>query len=187
MRRVRRLHVGWPGFVALLLSTLIGPMSACSRLATAPAASVSSREEVSTAPPVRDSASLPAGTLVSVRLTAAVPVVSAPGTNSFEGSVEQPIVIRGDTIIPRGTMVDGRVESAMESDLKPNRGYVRLALQSIQIGGSEIPVQTASLFVRQASLTPAASSAIRVEKGRLLTFRLTNPVTFSVQRTEAGR
>lgn len=170
-----------------MFAAIMGLATGCSRFTGAPVDAASRPQGTSVSAAVRDSASLPAGTLLSVRLTAPVPAASASGMNSFAGAVEEPIVVRGDTVIPRGATVDGRVESALASDLKPNRGYVRLALESIQVGGSEVPVQTTSLFVRQAALTPASSPMIRVEKGRLLTFRLLNAVTFSVQRTRAGR
>ena len=58
------------------------------------------------------------------------------------------MVIDGNKLIPRGAAVSGRVESARASNLKRNRGYVRLVLETIHLSGASLPVQTASLFVR---------------------------------------
>lgn len=127
-------------------------------------------------PPFRDSQSLPAGTLLSVRLTNPVYAESSISSTSFQGVVTQPVVIDGNTVIPLGANVSGLVESVRASQVKPNRGYVRLALQSVEVSGSEIPLRTASLFAPQAPAPGLAPSLIRLEKGRQLTFRVSEPV-----------
>jgi hypothetical protein len=124
--------------------------------------------------PFHDSQNLPAGTLLTVRLKSPIPAEN-PGTNSFAATVDEPVVIQGNTLIPRGAVVTGRVESVRTSNVKPDRGYVRLALQSVRVGGVDVPVQTASLFARQAPVQ--VSSLVRLEKGRRLTFRFIEPVS----------
>lgn len=133
--------------------------------------------------PFHDSQSLPAGTLLTVRLKGPVTAGDSATEISFEAVVDEPVVIEGNTLIPRGTAAAGRIESARISKVKPNRGYVRLALASVHIGGLDLPVQTASLFARQ---TPQSDAVIRLEKGRRLTFRLTEPFYISTQRAQAG-
>jgi len=61
---------------------------------------------------------------------------------------------------------------------------VRLALDSIHLGGVDVPVQTASLFTRQ---NPESDDLIRLEDGRRLTFRLTGSVYLGTQRAQIGR
>jgi hypothetical protein len=136
--------------------------------------------------PFHDPQNLPAGTLVTVQLKNAVYGGITDSHASFEAVVAEPVVVEGNTLIPRGASVSGRVESARTSKVRPNRGYIRLALQSVQLGGSDLPVQTASLFARQAPLTDTSPSLIRLEKGRRLTFRLTEAVYTTSQRTLAG-
>jgi len=138
--------------------------------------------------PFHESQNLPAGTLLTVRLK--TPVAAAnPGANgTFEGVVDEPVVIEGNKLVPRGAMVAGRVESARVSNVKRDHGYVRLVLDSIHMGGVSLPIQTSSLFVRGnagdaqavgAEGTPGetpkkvSTIVIRLEKGRRLTFRLT--------------
>ncbi len=125
--------------------------------------------------PLQNLENLPAGTLVTVRLQAPVYASTVTSETSFEAVVAEPVVVEGNTLIPRGASVAGRVESARTSKLKPNRGYVRLALQSVQVGDVRVPVQTASLFAREAPLGDDPISAIHLEKGRRLTFRLAEP------------
>ena len=140
--------------------------------------------------PFRDDQSLPAGTLLTVRLKnpiSAEDPASARGT--FEAVVDEPLVVNGNILVPRGASAAGRVESARSSNVKRNRGYVRLILDSIDVSGRDLPVQTSSLFARgifddatagEASTPPAV---IRLEKGRRLTFRLTESVYVANQRT----
>ena len=147
--------------------------------------------------PFHDSQNLPAGTLLTVRLKNPISADN-PGANAkFEAVVDEPVVIAGNPLIPRGVTVAGRVESAGTSNVRHNRGYVRLALDSMQFTGANLPIQTSSLFVRGNAVdsamektgippagTPSAQSpsAIRVEKGRRLTFRLTEPAYLAVSQ-----
>ena len=103
------------------------------------------------------------------------------GGDSFEAVVDQPIVVDGNTLIPRGASVAGRVQSSGVSKGKSAGGYLRLALQSLRVGDSEVPVETASLFAREFPQTDAAGSSVRLEKGRRLTFRLSQGAYISPQ------
>lgn len=121
----------------------------------------------------------PAGTLVTVRLKSAAYAGMSPSDALFEAVVVEPVVVDGYTLVPVGASAAGRVESARTSNLKPNRGYVRLALQTLQLGDRRIPVQTDSLFAREAPMGASPISAIHLEKGRRLTFRLTDSANSS--------
>jgi hypothetical protein len=128
--------------------------------------------------PFQDPQSLPAGTLLTVRTKSSISAENPDANETFVAMVDQPVVIDGNQLVPLGAMVSGRVESARASNLKRNRGYVRLTLESIQLAGSDVPVQTSSLFVRgRAGPTQASESpVVRLERGRRLVFRLTEPV-----------
>jgi len=133
--------------------------------------------------PFRDSQDLPAGTLVTVRLKE--PISSDyPGESlGFGAVVDEPVQVEGTTLLPRGASVAGRVESARTSQVKRNRGYIRLTLDAIDFGGRQLPVQTASLFVHgntghsPLSESESSSQVIHLESGRRLTFRLIEPVS----------
>lgn len=145
--------------------------------------------------PFQEARNLPVGTLLTVRLKHPISADNPSAKETFEAVIDEPVVIEGNRLVPRGTSVAGRVESAQSSNVGRNRGYVRLALNSIHLAGANLPVQTSSLFVKgnaSASLAPQGDDqrdaqegetrptqtqarVIRLEKGRRLTFRLTEP------------
>jgi hypothetical protein len=138
--------------------------------------SYSSNDPSETEVPFQTSRVLPAGTLLIVRLKATL--VASGSESPFEGALDEPIVMDGDTVVPRDATVSGRIESAHLSKAAPERGYVRLVLNSVEVDGVSVPIQTASLFARQRSAADVDSRAIRLHKGRRLTFRLKEPVFF---------
>jgi hypothetical protein len=157
--------------------------------------------------PFQEARNLPAGTLLTVRLKYPISAENPGEKETFEAVMDEPVVIEGNRLVPRGTSVAGRVESVQSSNVGRNRGYVRLALDSIHLAGANLSVQTSSLFVKgnasasapqgddqrdaqEAETHPAQPQAgvIRLEKGRRLTFRLTEPAYVAAsQRTPADR
>jgi hypothetical protein len=149
--------------------------------------------------PFHDSQNLPAGTLLTVRLKHPISAQNPAANGTFEALVDEAVVIEGNRLVPRGAVVEGRVESARASDVRRNGGYVRLALDSLHLAGGSLPIRTSSLFVRgnagsnplpQGEIPSGAPSAsvVRIEKGRRLTFRLTEPAYVAAsQRTPLSR
>jgi hypothetical protein len=133
------------------------------------------------------SPTLPVGTLLTVKLGVALSSAEVGANQIFSGVIEEPIMSEGNVLVPLGTSVEGRVESARSSNGRPHTGYVRLTLDSITIEGKQTPLHTASLFargdlVRRADLSAigdagpkGAPGEIRLEKGHRLIFRLTAP------------
>ena len=152
-----------------------------------------------TALPFHDRQSLPAGTLLTVRLKNPVSAENPDANVTFEAIVDEPVVVEGNQLVSRGATVAGRVESARASNLKRDRGYVRLALDSIRVAGLTVPIQTSSLFVSgnsgETRVPPAGTpqndsdvTVVHLEKGRRLTFRLNESVYVAGgQRAAANR
>ncbi len=146
-------------------------------------------------PPFRDTLSLPAGTMITVRLQNALVAGHPDDAGSFDALVDSSVVVEGNTIVPRGTSVIGRIEGARASNVDRNQGYVRLTLESLSLAGRRLPLQTSSLFARgnagdtgdtadpgEAASSPVVHSPIvHLNKGRRLTFRLTEPVLLAQQ------
>lgn len=113
--------------------------------------------------------------------------IVAEGVNAntaFQAVVDEPIEVGGGELVPAGAVVSGRVEAARASNLKRDTATVRLTLESIDFSGTKLPLQTSSLFVSgkpRANRNPQRvsdgdeSTAVRIEKGRRLVFRLTEP------------
>jgi hypothetical protein len=144
--------------------------------------------------PFHDPQNLPAGTLLTVRLKNTISAQNPVVKRIFEAVLDEAVVVEGNKLVPRGATVIGRVESARSSAVGRNRGYVRLALDSIQFGDVSLPISTSSLFVpgeagtttvtQGDALHGGAPRLIHVEKGRRLTFRLTEPAYVAAsQRT----
>ncbi len=147
-----------------------------------------SAQNTSTTPgnslPFHDSQNLPSGTLLTVQLKDSLSAAKPAAHDSFEATMDEPVVIDGNTLIPRGAAVVGRVESFSISTVRPNHGYIRLKLESVHVAGLDLPVQTASLFVRPAPRKGASSPTIRLDKGHRLTFRLAEPLYLATQRAQ---
>jgi hypothetical protein len=162
-----------------------------SSLSAPPAQGNSLRPESSI--PFRDFRGLPAGTLLTVRLKRPILADGRGASEAFDAIVDEPVLVEGNTLLPRGSSVAGRVEAAHASRLKRNRGYVRLKLDSIAVAGQELPVQTLSLFVNgnadesEAGGSEASPGIIRLESGRRLTFRLAEPVLLTTREATPSR
>ena len=132
--------------------------------------------------PFAGSQSLPIGTLLTVRLKDPVWTDAPDARGTFEAILDEAVTVDGSTLVPRGAIVSGRVESAHASKIRDNRNYVRLTLDAIDLEGYDFPVQTSSLFARgRSSITATGErkdslAVIHLEKGRRLIFRLTEPV-----------
>jgi hypothetical protein len=143
--------------------------------------------------PFRDFQGLPAGTLLTVRLKNPIFADGRGASEAFDAIVDEPVLVEGNTLLPRGASVAGRVEAAHASRLKRNRGYVRLKLDSLAFAGQELPIQTSSLFVNgnadesEAEGSEGSPGIIRLESGRRLTFRLTEPVLLTSRTATPGR
>lgn len=131
------------------------------------------------------SLNLPSGTLLSVRLNAAISSEVRGQDSSFTASLDEPIVIDGRTIVARGANVTGRVDSAQNSGRSDGRGYLCLTLDSIEVGGRDLSVSTSTLFAKGTSTVLSdrheKGLIVRVEQGRHLTFRLTAPLSLNPQ------
>ncbi len=141
---------------------------------------------------------LPSGTLLTVDLVTALSIAKVHVGDTFTAMVVAPLIVEGETIIPHGATVTGKVESAQAgpSGLVPGSGYFELILSTLTVDGRTVALQTSSLFARgnilhsrmisSAGSAGAHSDGVRVQKGRALTFRLTAPVTLDGRNPMAG-
>ena len=100
---------------------------------------------------VPDEVIVPAGTAVSVRLQNAVSSVSNRAGDEFSAVLDDPIVVNGQTVAPRGAAVKGRVVAARSSGRMHKSGYLRLALVSVELKGKALPVHSSTVFAMGGS------------------------------------
>jgi len=138
--------------------------------------------------PFHDSQSLPAGTLLTVRLSDPISAENPATSGTFAAVLDEPVIVEGSALVPRGVSVAGRVESARASKVKRNLGYVRLTLDSIDLDGKDLALQTSSLFASGTAVdSDVSAGVIRLEKGRRLTFRLSEPVYVASRQPISSR
>jgi hypothetical protein len=94
---------------------------------------------------------VPAGTPITIRLQSGVSSATARSGDPFEAVLDEPIIVQGQTIAPRGATVTGRVVAAKPSGHLHDPGYLRLTLASISVKGKALPIQTSSIFVKGGS------------------------------------
>ncbi len=117
-------------------------------------------------------AAIPAGTPLTIHLQAALSSATSRPSDPFEAILDEPIIVRGNVVAPRGAILAGKVLDAKASDQLHDPGYLRLALTAISLNGKSVPILTSSIFVTRGShekRNPAAiSSGTTNSKGALI-------------------
>ena len=144
---------------------------------------------------------LPEGTPIPIRLQSALSSASAHAGDSFGATVDEPVVIDGQTLIDRGASATGRVLEAKPSANSPGRslerslapGYLRIVLVSLNVGGRPVMIETSSIFAKggiREERNPAAglaSGASRKgkdkDRDRDIVFGIDRRLTFRLAQT----
>ena len=138
---------------------------------------------------------LPEGTPIPIRLQSALSSATSRAGETFTATVDEPVVIDGQTLVARGTPATGRVLEARPSASPRGHsrassaepGYLRIVLVSLNIGGRPVMIETSSIFdsgsrEERNSAPGTASSASQKDKDivfgvdRRLSFRLAQTV-----------
>jgi hypothetical protein len=110
-------------------------------------------------------AAIPAGTSLTIHLRLSLSSASSRAGDPFEGVLDEPVVVRGHTLAPRGAILSGRVLDARASDRFQEAGYLRLGLTAISLNGKVMPIQTSSIFMKRGSHGQANVTIIRDGSG----------------------
>ena len=84
-----------------------------------------------------------AGTSITVRLGSALGSKLSQAGQTFSGSVAKDVLVGGSVAIPQGATVNGTVTDAKPLGKFAGGAVLQLRLDSINLNGSDIPVQTA--------------------------------------------
>jgi hypothetical protein len=93
-------------------------------------------------PPPPQKVTIPAGTQLSVRLNDPLSSEINKVGDSFHGSLSTPIVIDGETVIPSGADVVGRVANVQSAGRFAGQSLLTLELTSVSVNGRTYNVQT---------------------------------------------
>lgn len=79
---------------------------------------------------------VPAGTTLVVRMIDSVSSKTNKVGDTFTASLEQPLVVSGTTIAPKGTKVHGKLQKIKSAGKIKGKSELRLALTGIDINGT---------------------------------------------------
>jgi hypothetical protein len=85
---------------------------------------------------------LPAGTNIVIRMIEGVDSENARLGQTFAASIDEPVVINGQTVLPRGNDVVVKLVDSKESGKLTGRSELTLDLQSIRVDGRLVDVNT---------------------------------------------
>jgi hypothetical protein len=106
---------------------------------------------------------IPAGIELTVRLQLALSSADSRVGDSFQAVLDDPVVVAGRTVLPRGTPFTGSVLAAKASRGPQDPGYLRMTLVSLAVDGKSIALQTSSIFKKGGSYksrkTPTVKSS----------------------------
>jgi hypothetical protein len=95
------------------------------------------------APPPKPAVTVPAGTTLNVRLTQGIDVDASQAGQSFKAIVDDPVIIGGATVIPRGASAVLQAVAVEQSGKMKGSDKISLKMNSIAFGGTVYEVATA--------------------------------------------
>jgi hypothetical protein len=124
------------GTFSMLAMAAVVASSACARTTT-----VESAGDVATATPVSAN-SLPTGAVVNVTLDQPVGTKTSKVGDTFSATVVDAIVAsNGQTVVPAGSKVYGKVTGLQDSDNATQKAAIRLDFERINVNGVERPFE----------------------------------------------
>lgn len=104
-----------------------------------PVAPSAEKDEVATASP---SVTIPAGTRISVRTIDSIDSTKNQVGYRFQASLEEPLWVDGNMVVPKDADVYGRLEESKETGTFTGRSELKLELTGIVVHGQTVPLVT---------------------------------------------
>src|SRR5512147_2107335 len=133
-----------------LLVLAMSLMMACAKKETQPAtagggATTGAQPGATSAGKAASAMVVPAGAYIMVRLGQAVGSKISTSGQTFAATVAQPVEVNGKAVIPSGAEASGIVAEAVPLGRFKGGARLRLALETITVGGNTYRVQTAAI------------------------------------------
>jgi hypothetical protein len=96
-------------------------------------------------PPAMVSGTLPAGTNLVIRMIEAVDSETNRTGQTFRASLDQPVMVDGQTVIPRGADAWVKLVDSKDSGKLAGRAELAVSLQSVSINGHMVDINTQSI------------------------------------------
>jgi hypothetical protein len=94
------------------------------------------------APPPRKTVTVPAGTVLNVRLTDGIDVDASAAGQTFKAVIDDPVLIGGSVVIPRGASATLQAVKVEQSGTMKGSDKISLKLNSFRFGGMVYEVST---------------------------------------------
>ncbi len=123
---------------------------ACGQKPEQPATSVTPGDGTTTATtgkaakPAATVVTVPAGTMIVVRLNQTLSSKSTSSGETFTATVAQPVTVNGKQVIPQHAEAAGTVQEAAPLGRFKGGARLKIILNSVTVDGKQIPVQTAA-------------------------------------------
>jgi len=132
-----------------------------------PVQSVRRAMEEQAPPPVQQPryVTLPAGTPIEVRLQDPLDSSVNQTGDTFRAILDQDIDVNGNIVAPRGSMLEGKVTSAVRSGRVQGRAAMSLQLVSLQVGDQSYPLQTGVLSFEAESSKKEDATKVGIGAG----------------------
>ena len=126
-------------------------------------ASTSSATTTTTAPPPRASVTIPAATEITVRMIDPVDSSVNQIGDTFRASLDEPIVLNGQTVALRGADVTAKLTEVAQAGRVQGRSELSLVLLDITLNGRKHEITTAEVY--EAGSSRGRQTATRVGIG----------------------
>lgn len=103
------------------------------------------------------SATIPAGTRISVRTIDAIDSTKNRVGYRFQASLEQPLWLDGNLVVPKGANVYGRLDESKETGTFAGRSQLKLQLTGIVVNGQTLPLVTGEYELSGKSKTESTA------------------------------
>ncbi len=90
---------------------------------------------------------IPAGTRISVRMIDAIDSTQNQVGDRFQASLEEPLLVNGEEVVPKGTDVYGRLTQSNTSGTFTGKSQLGLELTGLVVNGRTFPVVTGEYSV----------------------------------------
>jgi len=114
-------------------------------------------------PPAKVMVSVPAGTLINVRLTSAIDVDVSKAGQTFKAIVDDPVMLNGSIVIPRGANATLQAVSVEQSGKAKGSDKISLKMNTIGFGG--LVYQVATSYVESKGKGEGKKTARKVGGG----------------------
>lgn len=109
------------------------------------------RPDATSTAAVRSAAELPAGTNIVVRMIDGVDSQTNSVGQTFAASIDEPVMLNGDTVIGRGADVVVKLVDSKESGKLTGRSELTLDLVSVKVNGRPVDINTQTVSRESAS------------------------------------